>query len=143
VIELKLKEGSMSKKREISVPTDKYIQVKDITHQVQTVVQESGVSSGICVVYCPHTTAGLAVNENADPDVCSDLERAFEAVVPKVRFDHMEGNSPSHFLSCFTGSSLQILIESGRLQLGRWQGIFFCDFDGPRHRRAWVKIIEG
>jgi secondary thiamine-phosphate synthase enzyme len=83
----------------------------------------------------------LVINENADPDVATDLERAFEKIVPNVSFNHIEGNSPSHFLSCVTGPSLQIFIEDSRLQLGRWQGIYFCEFDGPRQRNVWVKTF--
>lgn len=93
------------------------------------------------MVYCPHTTAGLVVNEAADPDVASDLERAFAAAVPSVRFDHAEGNSPAHYLSCLTGSSLSIPVENGRLGLGRWQGVFFCEFDGPRERQIHISFI--
>ncbi len=125
-------------KQGLSVKTTGAIQLREITSQVQQAVQELGLHEGICTVYCPHTTAGLIVNENADPDVASDLERAFEAAVPRVRFDHAEGNSHSHFLSSITGSSVQLVVEGGRLQLGRWQGVFFCEFDGPRQRTVWV-----
>lgn len=113
----------------------------DITRLVQEAVRSQGLRGGLCVVYCPHTTAGLAINENADPDVCTDLERAFEASVPAVRFQHGEGNSPAHYLSCVTGSSLHLIVESSRIQLGRWQGIFFCEFDGPRRRNVWLKLL--
>jgi len=130
-------------KHELGVPTNRKIQLVDITTNVSEIVRSSGVEDGICVVYCPHTTAGLAINENADPDVASDLERAFEAAVPSVRFDHAEGNSPAHFLSCVTRPSVQVLVENSRLQLGRWQALYFCEFDGPRHRRIWVKMIKG
>ena len=112
--------------------------MKEITRPVEDALADMGLKEGVCLVYCPRTTAGLAINENADPDVCSDLVRAFEAAVPKVRFDHAEGNSPAHFLSCLTGSSLHVIVESGRLRLGRWQGLFFCEFDGPRRRTVWV-----
>lgn len=131
------------KKQQIDVPTNRRLQLRDITGQVAEVVRSSGISDGVCFVFCPHTTAGLVINENADPDVGSDLERAFEALVPKVSFDHAEGNSPAHFLSSVTRPSLQILVEGSRLQLGRWQGIYFCEFDGPRHRKIWIKVIEG
>jgi secondary thiamine-phosphate synthase enzyme len=127
---------------ELSVPTSRKIQLRDITSDVSQVVRSSGVEEGICVVYCPHTTAGLVINENADPDVASDLERAFEEVVPAIRFDHSEGNSPAHFLSCVTGPSVQILIENSQLQLGRWQALYFCEFDGPRHRRVWITSLR-
>lgn len=117
------------------------MEMREITAEVAAAIREQGPEAGVCVVYCPHTTAGLVINENADPDVCSDLVRAFEAAVPKVRFDHAEGNSHSHFLSCLTGSSVHLLIEDSRLQLGRWQGVFLCEFDGPRQRQVWVTCI--
>jgi secondary thiamine-phosphate synthase enzyme len=130
-------------KIEMAVPTSGKIQLRDVTREVAEIVRASDVSEGICIVYCPHTTAGLVINENADPDVASDLERAFEKMVPDVRFDHMEGNSPAHFLSSVTRPSLQILIENSRLQLGRWQALYFCEFDGPRQRKLWVKVLRG
>ena len=130
-------------KHELSVPTNRRIQLVDITAEVSKIVRSSDVEEGICVVYCPHTTGGLAINENADPDVASDLERAFQEVVPSVHFDHAEGNSPAHFLSCVTRPSLQVLVENSRLQLGRWQALYFCEFDGPRNRRIWIKLIKG
>lgn len=127
----------------LSVPTERRIQLRDVTRQVRDAVRDSGIRSGICVVFCPHTTAGLAINENADPDVATDLERAFEAMVPQVPFRHMEGNSPAHFLSSVTRPSVQILVEDSQPLLGRWQAIFLCEFDGPRRRELWVKTIEG
>ena len=130
-------------KKEIAVPTSRKIQLVDITSKVASLVQDSKIQDGVCIVYCPHTTAGLVINENADPDVASDLERAFEEIVPDVRYDHIEGNSPAHFLSSVTRPSLQVIIENGRLQLGTWQALYFCDFDGPRRRKVWVKVIEG
>ena len=131
------------KKQQIEVPTHRRMQLRDITRQVSEVVRASGVSEGVCFVFCPHTTAGLVINENADPDVASDLERAFEEMVPKVHFDHGEGNSPAHFLASVTRPSLQILVDGSSLQLGRWQGIYFCEFDGPRQRKVWIKVTEG
>ncbi len=127
-------------KQEIGVRTSRRIEMLEITSQVERTLAEGGVQEGLCVVYCPHTTAGLAINENADPDVRADLERAFEAMVPAVRFDHAEGNSPAHLLSCLVGCSLQIPIVNSRLRLGRWQGVFFCEFDGPRSRRVFVSV---
>jgi secondary thiamine-phosphate synthase enzyme len=128
-------------KKTLSVKTERRIQLKDVTRQIQEALNETGIQDGICVVYNPHTTAGLAINEDADPDVARDLESAFEALVPSVPFRHSEGNSPAHFLCCTTNHSLQILVEGGQLQLGRWQGVYFCEFDGPRHRQLWVKTI--
>ena len=114
--------------------------MKEITSEVEEIISRHSVKEGICVVYCPHTTAGLTINENADPDVCADLEKAFEKVVPDLPFAHMEGDSPSHFLACMTGPSLNLLVQDSRLQLGRWQGVFFCEFDGPRRRTVWVSV---
>ena len=131
------------KRKEIEVATTKKIQLKDITAEISRAVSESMIDDGLCVIFCPHTTAGLVINENADPDVVSDLERAFPEAVPNVRFDHMEGNSPAHYLASITRPSIQIIVEGGKLALGRWQGIFFSDFDGPRRRKIWVKIMEG
>lgn len=128
--------------QQINVPTERKIQLKDITRQIEDSLAEKGVREGVCIVYCPHTTAGLIINEGADPDVASDLERAFAEAVPSVRFDHAEGNSPAHFLSSVTGSSLQLLISASKLQLGRWQRVFFCEFDGPRRRSIWLRIVE-
>jgi secondary thiamine-phosphate synthase enzyme len=130
-------------KGQFSISTSRKIQLRDITREVSELVRSSGISEGVCVVYCPHTTAGLVINENADPDVASDLERALESLVPGVRFDHIEGNSPAHFLSSVTRPSLQILVEDGRLHLGRWQALYFCEFDGPRQRRVWTKVLAG
>lgn len=130
-------------KKSLSVKTEQKIELKDVTREVRRAVGESGVKSGLCIVFNPHTTAGLVINENADSDVATDLENAFEALVPSISFRHSEGNSPGHLLSCLSNHSLQILIEDGDLQLGRWQGIYFCEFDGPRHRQLWVKVIEG
>lgn len=129
-------------KHEIAVPTSRKIQLRDITNEVSDIVRTSGIEEGVCIVFCPHTTAGLVINENADPDVASDMERALEELVPSVRFDHVEGNSPAHFLACVTRPSLQILVENSQLQLGRWQALYFCEFDGPRHRRVWVKVLK-
>jgi len=124
----------------IRVSTGKKLELKDITDQINAVVAESGIREGTCLVFCPHTTAGVLVNENADPDVRRDLERAFEKVVPAVRFDHAEGNSPAHFLSSLTGPSVLLLVENGRLRMGTWQGVFLCEYDGPRNREVWVLV---
>lgn len=128
---------------ELTVATDRRTQLREITRPVQEKVRKSGVADGIGILYCPHTTAGLLINENADPDVASDLERAFAAAVPAVRFDHAEGNSDSHFLSSIVGSSLNLIVENGAVRLGRWQGIFLCEFDGPRTRKVWLKVVAG
>lgn len=114
----------------------------NITTNVKKAVAESGVQNGICVVYCPHTTAGITINENADPDVVTDLLYALNQTYPdRPKFRHMEGNSSAHLKALATGSDKTIIIENGRLVLGTWQGIYFCEYDGPRSRHYYVKVI--
>jgi secondary thiamine-phosphate synthase enzyme len=114
----------------------------DLTAEVGRVVAASGVASGVCVVAVPHTTAGVTVNENADPDVRADLLMTLRRIVPDaLPYAHAEGNSPAHVKAALVGSSATLLVEGGRLQLGTWQGVFFCEFDGPRPRKVWVKVI--
>ena len=116
----------------------------DITSDVQSAVTASGVRDGVCYVYNPHTTGGLTINEGADPAVQSDLIGVFRQVVPRdYPYQHMEGNSPSHMMTTITGTSVTVFVESGRLQLGTWQRIFFCEYDGPRNRKVWWKILQG
>ena len=115
-----------------------------ITAQVKGAVAESGVNSGICVVYCPHTTAGITLNENADPDVVTDLLLAYEKAFPdRKEFRHCEGNSAAHAKASAMGSSVTLLIENGHVLLGTWQNVYFCEFDGPRTRSFYVKVMEG
>lgn len=115
----------------------------DITQKVQKIIDNSGIKEGLCVVYVPHTTAGITINENADPDVIDDIGNHLEKIVPKTEyFKHIEGNSPAHIKSSIFGHSVSIPISNGRLLLGRWQGIFFCEFDGPRSRQVIVKIVK-
>jgi len=128
---------------EITVSTSRKVEMVDITREVEEVVEKSGVKEGICFIYCPHTTAALTLNENADPDVALDITQAFEALIPSLDFKHVEGNSPSHIQSSIMGSTLNLFIINGKLKLGTWQGVYFCEFDGPRHRKIWVKIMEG
>ena len=126
------------------VKTSKHTQMLDITHQVQRAVTESGVRDGICTVFIPHTTAAVTINENADPDVVRDFTMELGKIVPwEDGYHHMEGNSAAHLKSSMIGFSEQIIIEDGRLLLGTWQGIYFCEFDGPRSRKCYVKIMEG
>ena len=126
------------------VKTSKHTQMLDITHQVQRAVTESGVRDGICTVFIPHTTAAVTINENADPDVVRDFTMELNKIVPwEDGYHHMEGNSAAHLKSSMIGFSEQIIIEDGRLLLGTWQGIYFCEFDGPRSRKCFVKIMEG
>ena len=126
------------------VRTDKHTQMKDITMQVQDAVRQSGVTDGLCIVFIPHTTAAVTINENADPDVVRDLNMELDKIVPwEDGYHHIEGNSAAHLKSSLVGASEHIIIEGGRLLLGTWQGVYFCEYDGPRHRKAIVKIIEG
>ena len=116
----------------------------NITRQVEQAVRESGVEDGICVVHCPHTTAGLTVNENADPDVVSDLLYALDKTFPdRPEFRHMEGNTTAHLKASCMGNRVTLPVERGRLVLGTWQGIYFCEFDGPRSRTFFVKVMQG
>ncbi|MGN0642584.1 MAG: secondary thiamine-phosphate synthase enzyme YjbQ [Huintestinicola sp.] len=115
----------------------------NITGRISEILSESGVKSGICLVYCPHTTAGITINENADPDVTADLLKGLAKVSPdRPEYRHFEGNSHAHLKTLVTGSSVCVIIEDGRLLLGRWQGIYFAEYDGPRTRTVHVKIIS-
>ena len=128
----------------IQIQTTKPQQFIDITGKVAGIVKESGVQSGIAVIYSPHTTAGITINENADPDVVRDIISALDRAYPeKGEYLHFEGNSHAHIKASLTGSSCTVIIEDGKLLLGRWQGIYFCEFDGPKSRRFYVKIVEG
>ncbi|OGD35916.1 MAG: hypothetical protein A2V45_06095 [Candidatus Aminicenantes bacterium RBG_19FT_COMBO_58_17] len=114
----------------------------DITRQVEEEVRKSNLKSGICVVYVPHTTAAVTINENADPTVRQDLLMSLRKAVPdSLPYAHSEGNSPAHVKSSLVGASITIPIEDGRLVLGTWQGVFFCEFDGPRHRHVYVQLL--
>ncbi len=116
----------------------------DITASVRQAVTESGVTDGLCVVYCPHTTGGITINENADPDVKRDLLLGWAKTYPdRPEFRHMEGNTTAHLKCSAVGPSQTVLIEDGRMILGTWQGIYFCEFDGPRRRSYYVKVIQG
>ena len=113
----------------------------DVTDRARETLRESGIRDGLCVVYCPHTTAGITINENADPDVVRDLIFALEKTYPdRAEFRHTEGNSTAHLRASAMGSSATIPVGNGRLLLGTWQGIYFCEFDGPRTRRFYVQI---
>jgi secondary thiamine-phosphate synthase enzyme len=134
--------SSHSHAGELALRTERRTQLLDVTAGVAKMVQDSGVQSGVCYVYVPHTTAGVIINENADPDVAADIEAALARLVPKTSdYRHAEGNSDSHIKTALVGSSATIFISNGQLELGRWQGIFFCEFDGPRSRRLRVKIL--
>lgn len=115
-----------------------------ITSYIKEDIKQSDVKEGLAIIYCPHTTAGITINENADPDVVKDLLYGFEKVYPTFdsKYRHFEGNSHSHLKSSTIGVSNQLIIHRGRLVLGQWQDVYFCDFDGPRNRTFYVKIIE-
>jgi secondary thiamine-phosphate synthase enzyme len=129
---------------QLSVRTPARACMVDITGQVAQVVARMGIAQGVCYVFVPHTTAGLTINENADPTVRSDMLSALDKIVPwRDDYDHVEGNSAAHIKASVMGSAQQVLVSGGRLRLGTWQGIYLCEFDGPRHRRVWVKVIAG
>lgn len=123
-----------------SVPTKAREEMVLITQSVESALHDMTAGEGICTIFTPHTTAALTINENADPDVPADLLNAFRALVPKIHFDHGEGNSDAHFLSALIGCSLQVPYRDGRLLLGRWQGVFFVELDGPRRREVTVYV---
>jgi secondary thiamine-phosphate synthase enzyme len=126
----------------LHVKTSRRTEWVNITSEVNRCVAASGVSHGICHVYIPHTTAGVTINEGDDPDVARDMETAFDRMVPRdAGYKHYEGNSDSHIKATLVGSTQSVQIENGRLRLGRWQSIFFCEFDGPRNREVFVKIV--
>ena len=126
------------------VRTSSHTQMVDITKQVQKIVTDSGVQEGICVIFVPHTTAAVTINENADPDVQTDFMKEINKIVPwEDGYQHMEGNSAAHLKSSMMGFSETVMIDQGRLLLGTWQGIYFLEYDGARSRRVYVKILEG
>lgn len=124
------------------VRTSTQTELIDITRSVQEAVKKTGVKDGICIIFIPHTTAAVTINENADPSVIHDVIMELNKIVPfKDPYHHMEGNSPAHIKTSLVGCSEIISVESGRLVLGTWQGIFFCEFDGPRSRKVHVKVM--
>jgi secondary thiamine-phosphate synthase enzyme len=132
----------MSGFKTISVRSSGSIEFIDITHEVKRYVSEQGVKDGIILVYTPHTTAGITINENADPAVIVDIGAFIKKKIPhEPYFRHMEGNSPSHIMSSYFSASETLIIHDEQLVLGTWQGIYFCEFDGPRHRKVHLKII--
>ncbi len=126
------------------VKTSEGSEMLDITREVAAVVRESGAEDGVCHVFVPHTTCGLTINENADPDVKRDIIAKLEDTI-REDFDyrHGEGNSPAHIKSALVGASLSVFVEDGTLQLGTWQGLYLCEYDGPRTREVWVKVLKG
>lgn len=127
--------------KEIRIKTSKKCELKDITQIIGQFLSEFRVKEGFCVIYCPHTTAGLLINENADPSVKTDLLNAFDKMVPKIKFNHSEGNLDAHLKSSLIGKSLTLIIENNELVLGCWDAIYFAEFDGPRDRKIIVKIV--
>jgi secondary thiamine-phosphate synthase enzyme len=129
---------------ELQVKTRNRVEMIDITPQVQKMVQRQGSAGGLCVVFVPHTTAAVTINENADPSVIQDMLMELNKVIPlQDGYRHGEGNSAAHIKTSLIGSSQTVIIEKGVLQLGTWQSIFFCEFDGPRDRKVWIKILKG
>lgn len=125
------------------VKTTKNQQFIDITKIVEREVKEIDIKDGLAIIFVPHTTAGITINENADSDVVRDILTTFERVFPENGdYRHMEGNSHAHIKSSLMGQSLNVIIEGGRLKLGTWQGIYFCEFDGPRNRELYIKLLK-
>ena len=130
--------------KQIEVRTQDRQGFYDITRQLQSLIHESGVNDGVCYVFCPHTTAGLTLNENWDPDVRHDMGIGLDAIAPRrPEYQHGEGNSPAHLKSSLIGPSQCVLVSGGKLVLGTWQGIYLAEFDGPRRRRILVKVMAG
>ncbi|MFH1037436.1 MAG: secondary thiamine-phosphate synthase enzyme YjbQ [PVC group bacterium] len=127
----------------IALKTCRRSEMVEITDLVEREVSASGMEDGICVVFVPHTTAGITINENADPSVRADIQSVLSRLVPAgTGYSHLEGNADSHVRASLMGSSVCVPVERGRLRLGTWQGIFFCEFDGPRQRRVWISFVK-
>lgn len=128
----------------LDISTQKRCELIDITSRINQIVSKSGVKEGVCFIYVPHTTAAITINENADPAVSQDILMEINKIVPfSDRYQHTEGNSAAHIKSSIIGFNEMLIISEGRLVLGTWQGIYFCEFDGPRRRKTIIKIIEG
>ena len=128
--------------KRFDVPSTRRQEFIDITPLVREEVRRSAIQEGLCVVYCPHTTAGLTINEHADPSVAADMLAALDRLVPDdAAWTHLEGNSPAHVKASLVGASVQLLISDGDLSLGTWQGVFLCEFDGPRTRSVWLRFV--
>jgi secondary thiamine-phosphate synthase enzyme len=126
----------------IHIKTKRRTQLVDITNEVQAVVRASGIKDGTCLLYVPHTTAGILINEHADPDVASDAEGALDRLIPfEGPYRHAEGNSDSHVKTMLSGMNQFVFVQEGKLALGRWQGIFLAEFDGPRERQLYIKVL--
>lgn len=127
----------------LDLRTQRRTQMIDLTPRIEEAVKQSGVKEGFCFVFVPHTTAALTINEHADPSVIRDLEKAMERLAPwnDSDYTHMEGNSAAHIKTSLLTNSQWLIIENGQLQMGTWQGVFFCEFDGPRQRQVWLKVV--
>ncbi len=136
------KAGNRAYAGELGVRSTRRSELRDITAEVQKAVKASGIASGVCHLYVPHTTAGIVINEHDDPAVARDIVAVLERLAPReAHYEHYEGNADAHAKAALAGASATIFVEGGRLDLGRWQGIFFCEFDGPRERRVRLKIV--
>ncbi len=129
--------------KELSVRTPERVSLVDITGKVQNAIEQADIDEGICVVFSPHTTCGITVNENADPDVQIDIKKSLADIVKDIGFAHAEGNSDSHVKTSMMGESSTFIVNGGTLMLGTWQGIYLAEFDGPRTRKVWVKVMAG
>ena len=127
---------------ELIVTTGQHAEFVEITDEVQRIVDKSGREEGVCICFVPHTTAGITINENADPDVVADMMYALDKAVPwkDAQYRHGEGNTAAHVKSSMMGHTVQVLVRGGKLQFGTWQGIYLCEFDGPRTRNVWVSV---
>ena len=127
--------------KQITVPTRSKTELVDISSEIQKIVEDSGIKEGICWVFIPHTTAGIIINEGADPSVKRDILSQLDKLIPWGEgYEHLEGNAPAHIKASLVGSSETLIIESGKLLLGTWQSLYLCEFDGPRHRKIIIKI---
>ena len=128
----------------LSVSTHTSEELIDITSQMRNYLKSVGAADGVLTVYCPHTTAGLTINENADPDVRRDILYGMDKIIPALKeFQHAEGNSPAHIKASLMGSSVIVIVNNGSMALGRWQGVYLCEFDGPRNRQIYLTYIAG
>jgi secondary thiamine-phosphate synthase enzyme len=130
--------------KEYSIRTSQKIEFINIDDKIEAALKEGGIENGICVVFVPHTTAGVTINENADPSVVRDIVMETNKIVPEDdNYRHSEGNSAAHIKSSLIGPSLALIIDEGKIVYGTWQSVYFCEFDGPRSRRVMIKIVEG
>ncbi len=131
------------KLKEIQLQTKRRTEVIDITTEVSEILRANGIENGLAVIFVPHTTAGITINENADPSVKRDFLTKMNRMIPEIDgYTHLEGNSDAHIKTILTNPSQTVIVEDGRLMLGTWQGVYFCEYDGPRTRKVWVKILE-